>query len=160
MHIFLIILSVLLALAGIFGSIIPSLPGPIVSYLAIVAIYFGKGSDEVSTKFLIFSGILMILIQLFLNFLPIAAAKIAGASKYGIAGSLIGMVAGIFAVSPIAMIIGAGLGAVIGELFVIDDIKKAINAGFGTLVGTIIGLLTQIIFSISLFIYILVKIIF
>lgn len=101
----------------------------------------------------------MILIQIFGNLVPIAAAKITGASKYGIIFSAIGGIIGIIFLPPLGLFIGIILGAIIGELYKFNDLKKAITAGWGTIIGTMISLMIQIFFSVSIFVYILVKLI-
>jgi len=160
METILILLSIFSAIAGIIGSIAPSLPGPILSYLGIIFLYIAKGENLISESSLVYIGITMLAILILGNIVPIATAKITGASKYGIIGSIIGTIIGIFIFPPFGAFPGVILGAIIGELYAFNDMKKAISAGFGTVIGSLVMLTAQIIFSTFVLVYLLIKIIF
>jgi len=97
----------------------------------------------------------MILMTLLDYVLPAAGAKKYGASKTGIRGAIIGMATGFFFLPPWGMIIGAFLGAFVGELLAGKDSKKALRAGWGVFVGNILGTGLKLAFSgVALFFYI------
>lgn len=138
MDILLIVLAIICFLAGIAGSILPALPGPPLSYLGIWLAHWSKYC-EFSNSFLIWTGVVMVVISVADYFLPPLLTKSSGGSKYATAGSIIGMIAGIF-FTPIGMLTGMLLGAFIGEfIFAKQDAKNAFKAALGAFVGFILG---------------------
>jgi uncharacterized protein YqgC (DUF456 family) len=53
----LIILGLIISLAGIVGCILPVIPGPFFSYIAILLLYFAKNGEPFSATFLIITGL-------------------------------------------------------------------------------------------------------
>ena len=127
MDILLIILSFILILLGIIGSILPVLPGVPLSYAGIWVLHLTQ-RVQFSTEFLIFWGIMVLLVQLLDYFIPIWGTKKFGGSKRGMWGSALGMLVGIF-IGPWGIIIGPFAGAVLGELTGGKETQAAIKAG-------------------------------
>ncbi len=150
------ILGLVLALLGVLGSVIPFLPGPIISFLAIIVLY----TENMTTQnAIIFFGLTAIMITILGSIVPVLSTKLTGASKYGLLGSAIGTFLGIIFFPPIGAFLGAFFGAILGELYILSDIKKAINSSYGAIIGTLLIVTIQIVFSVSVFIYTVVKII-
>lgn len=78
---------------------------------------------------------------------PAAGAKKFGASKYGFWGAVLGMLVGIIFFPPLGMIIGAFLGAIIGEMVVGKPSQEALKAGWGVFVGIMFGMIIKLIAS-------------
>jgi hypothetical protein len=78
---------------------------------------------------------------------PAAGAKKFGASKSGFWGAVIGMLVGIIFFPPLGIIIGAFLGAIVGEMIVGKQTHDAIKAGWGVFVGVMFGMLLKLIAS-------------
>lgn len=76
--------------------------------------------------------------------LPIFTAKRYGASKFGIWGSILGMILGIVLFPPFGLIIGAFLGALFGELIFNKDKRNAAKAGLGVFIGTMLGIVVKL----------------
>jgi hypothetical protein len=70
--------------------------------------------------------------------LPVLMSKKYGASKWGVWGSVIGMVVGLF-LTPLGALFGAFVGAVTGEWIVHRKQNKALRAGFGVVLGSLLG---------------------
>ncbi|MBR5189210.1 MAG: DUF456 domain-containing protein, partial [Paludibacteraceae bacterium] len=94
MDVLLFIVSALLMLVGIIGSVVPALPGPPLSYVGLLLLQL---TDKVqfSTSFLVVWGIVVLAVTILDYLLPIWTTKKVGGSKAGINGSIIGMVVGI-----------------------------------------------------------------
>lgn len=134
----LIILALLVAIFGIAGSILPVIPGPPISFLALILISFAKDWEPFSTAFLVIMVCAMVMVSFLDYILPVGTAKRYGASKTGLWGSIIGLIAGIFFFPPWGMILGAIVGALTGELIAGKKGKDALRAGWGVLIGNLI----------------------
>jgi uncharacterized protein len=133
----LIILGLILALAGLAGSIMPIIPGPPLSILALITVSYVKDWEPFSATFLIIMTGLAVLLTALDYIVPIFGAKRYGASKAGIWGSIAGTVIGFFFIPPWGMFAGAIMGALAGELIAGKEGKTAIRAAWGVFFGTI-----------------------
>ncbi len=146
MELFLIVTGILLLILGLAGCILPVLPGPPLSYLALLLLHF-TASHQLTEKFLIIWGIIAAIVTLLDYFIPVWGAQKFGASRPGIWGSIIGLLAGLIFFPPFGIIVGPFVGAVIGELLSGKDSRLALKAGFGSFVGFLTGVLLKLIAS-------------
>ena len=137
MSIVLIILGFILLLAGLVGCLLPSIPGPPLSFLALILLQVAKDGEAFSTGELIFWGVITVLIVLLDYVIPVLGAKKFGATKYGLWGCVLGMLIGLIAFPPFGLFIGAFCGAVIGELIFGKQGSEALKAGGGVFLGVI-----------------------
>lgn len=157
MNIFLLSLGAFAGAIGVIGSIVPILPGPLLTYSTLFILYYIGGEDLIPVSRLIYTGIAALTLVAFSSFIPIATTKLTGSSMSGVYGSIVGAIVGLIMFPPLGMFIGATLGAVIGEYYSFGDIKRSVNAGIGATIGAIFVMLIQAIFSISIFIYFIFK---
>lgn len=135
-----IILGGILVLLGVAGSLLPILPGPPLSFVGLLLLALVRGFAPPLTPTLM--GILIVLTVLSAvadHVLPLIGAKRYGASKWGLWGSVAGMIIGMF-FSPLGVILGAMAGALVVELIMQKEKKAAFRASWGILVGTLVGL--------------------
>ena len=142
MDIFLIIIGSLLMIFGILGCFLPILPGPPLSYLGFIAIHF-TDKVEFSVFFLIWWGIVTILISVLDYFITIWGAQTFGGSKAGVRGSIAGLILGLF-IPPFGLIIGPFVGAVAGEM-IAGNKQNALRTGFGSFIGFLAGTFAKLI---------------
>lgn len=135
---------------GIAGCLLPLLPGPPLSYLGLIAIHLTT-KIEYSSKFLIWWGIIVIIVSVLDYVIPIWGTKIFGGSKYGVWGSMVGLLAGLF-VPPIGVIIGPFIGAVAGEMLA-GNRQNALKAGFGSFIGFLAGTVVKLLASLIMLYY-------
>jgi uncharacterized protein YqgC (DUF456 family) len=140
----LIIIGFILVIVGIVGCVLPVVPGPPLAYAALILLSIAYGWDTFSAQFLIIMGILTFAVTVMDYIMPLITAKKYGASKFGIWGSIIGMLIGLIFFPPYGLLIGAFVGAVLGELIFNKDAKRSLKAGFGVFVGTILGILLKL----------------
>ncbi len=145
MPIWLILLASLLTLIGIAGCILPGLPGPPFNYAALLLLHFN--GYPFSDSSLIIFGILTIVVLILDYTIPVFSARIFGATKTGIRGSIVGMVVGMF-FTPVGMIGGLLLGAIIGDLMEGRSLSQATLSGAGTLLGALAGILIKTIVAV------------
>ena len=135
--ILLVVLGVCFLLGGLAGCILPIVPGPPLSYIALLflqATRFG----EFSVKFLIITAVIMIVITIVDYLLPVWGTKKWGGSKAGAVGAIIGLLAGLF-FPPFGIIVGPFGGAVAGEMIAGRDTKTALRSGLGSFIGFLFG---------------------
>ncbi len=142
----LVVLGVLLQLTGIVGCVLPVIPGPIISYLGLLAIHFTRFADYSPGFLILFAGI-SIGVQVIDAIIPVWGTKKYGGTKAGIWGSTIGLIIGLFFFPPFGIIIGPFVGAVIAELVQGKSRSQSLRAGWGALVGFMLGIGLKLIAS-------------
>ena len=146
MDYFLIITGILFILTGIAGCVLPVLPGPPISYAGLLLLHFTE-KYEFTGKFLLIWAVITVVVTLIDYWIPVWGAKKFGASRPGVWGSIIGLVAGLIFFPPFGIIIGPFAGAVIGELLAGKQSGAALKAGFGSFAGFISGVLLKLMAS-------------
>lgn len=146
----LLIIGFLCMLLGIVGSLLPALPGLPVSWLGLLLLYF---VPQIAFDYWTLGITLLVaVVLLILDYvIPAQGTKRFGGSKYGIWGTNIGLLIGIFAPVPLGFIIGPFLGALIGE-FLYDNrnpdraLKAATGSFIGFLASTFIKLIVSLVY--------------
>ena len=132
------ILAVLLVLAGIAGSVLPALPGVPLVFAGLLVGAWIDHFQKVGWFTLVVLGLLTLL-SFVVDFLATSmGAKRVGASKWAVAGSALGTLAGLFFGIP-GLILGPFLGAVAGELLARRGQRQAMRSGLGAWVGLLVG---------------------
>ncbi len=136
MDIFLVLVAALFMFLGIIGSLLPILPGPLTSWVGLL-IFHLTDAVPMNWTFLIITFVFAILIWILDYIIPALGTKKFGGSKYGMIGTSIGLIVGLFAPIPGGIIIGPFAGAFLGELINKSDSKTALKAAFGSFLGFI-----------------------
>ncbi|MCH5329367.1 MAG: DUF456 domain-containing protein [Alistipes sp.] len=153
MDVFLSILAVLLGITGMIGSVVPVIPGVILSFAGLLCTFFCSTSQTAPATVWIWFAVTAV-VSIVDYFLPAYLTKLFGGSRAAVIGATIGLIVGIF-FTPVGMILGTFLGAVIGELLHNhDDIGRAIKAGAGSFLSFIVGSGIKLIAAIGMFFYI------
>jgi len=159
MDIGIIILVIVLCTLGLFGTILPALPGTGLIFTGIVlyALYFGIDTIGVTTL-----GILGVVtfLSFFIDYIAsIYGGKKYGASKWGSIGSLLGGVVGFILLNFIGMFFGIFIGALIGEFFIAKkDTNASFRAGIGSLLGFLAGTLIKFFLGFAMIIVFVISI--
>lgn len=135
-----IILGFLCALMGLAGCILPIIPGPPLSFLALIILSFARDWEPFSATFLIIIAGLTLLVTLLDYVVPVLGAKKYGASKLGVWFSVIGMIFGILSFPPWGILIGAFVGATAGELMAGKEGKESLRAAWGAFLGNVVSI--------------------
>jgi uncharacterized protein len=132
----LLITGFICVIVGIFGSFLPALPGPGLSWLGLLFLYLTKAVPD-NYWILGITLIITIAIMTLDYVIPAKGTKHFGGSKYGIWGTNIGLLIGLFFIPiPFGFVIGAFAGALLGELyFDKQDHKRALKAATGSFLG-------------------------
>ena len=135
--IILVILGLCFLVGGVIGCIIPALPGPPLSYVALLLLQVTRFADF-SVKFLVIAAIVTVIVTVCDYILPVWGTRKWGGSRAGTIGSVIGLLVGLF-FSPVGIIVGPFTGAVVGELIAGRNSDAALRSGFGSFMGFIMG---------------------
>jgi len=135
--ILLVILGICFLVGGLAGCILPVIPGPPLSYVALLLLQ-ATGFAGFTVKFLLVTAAVTIVVTVVDYLLPAWGTGKWGGSRAGVIGSVIGLLIGLFFV-PLGIIVGPFAGAVVGELIAGRDRDAALRAGFGSFVGFILG---------------------
>jgi len=143
MEILIIIGIGILLLLGVIGSVIPALPGPPLSYIALLLSHFFINTVDGDSLFWI--GVVVVVVTVLDYYLQIYGVKKAGGGKYAIRGSVMGMLLGIFLFPPFGILVGAFVGAYMGAKMEAskNEVKIAFGALWGFISGTILKLCTS-----------------
>lgn len=154
MDIFLLIISLILLMIGIAGCFLPVLPGPPVSFIALLLVNFTSFADF-STEFIIIMAVLAAAVTIIDFIVPVWTTKKFGGSKYGMWGAAIGIILGIFLFPPFGLIIGPLAGAIAGEMINGSGGSKALVAGLGSFAGFLLGIGLKLAVSLTITIYLI-----
>ena len=122
---------------GLIGCIFPAIPGPPLSYIALLLLQASRFAGF-SVKFLLVTAVVTVVITVADYLLPIWGTKKWGGSRAGAIGAVIGLLAGLF-FPPVGIIVGPFAGAVLGELIAGRDTDTALRSGFGSFEGFLLG---------------------
>lgn len=157
-----IIVGVVLVFLGIIGAIIPGLPGPIISFFALLCLQM-KRNIPFEESFLIVMAIIALAVTVLDYVVPIIGTKKFGGSKLGVRGSVVGLIVAILVLPLLGIIIGpfgiigilAGpfVGAYIGETIANKDSDTAFRSAIGSFLGFVAGTLMKLVYSLILAYY-------
>lgn len=153
-----IIIGAILIIIGIAGCIVPVIPGPPISYVALLLQQL-KSDPPYSLRLLIILGIVALLVTILDYVVPVWGTKRLGGSSAGMWGSTIGVFAGLFCFPPIGIIVGPFIGAVIGELITGKEVNTALRSGLGSFLGFVTGTLMKLAVSLVIAFYFFANII-
>jgi len=145
MDVFLLAFGLMCMIIGVLGSFLPVFPGPSISWIGLLLLYF---TNAVPTNYWILGITLLITVFILIMdyIIPAKGTKKFGGSSYGIWGTNIGLVVGIFAPIPFGFIIGPFIGAFIGELiYNSKDHRRAFKAATGSFIGVLASSFMQFV---------------
>ena len=137
---------------GLLGAVLPALPGPPIAYAGALLLLLCPGA-EVSTTFLVASGIIMLVITVVDYLLPVWFTKMSGGSKESVRGALAGMVLGLFFL-PWGLVLGPFLGAFAGEYIACNRAGKAFKVASASFIAFLVTTMLKIIYGVVILFYI------
>lgn len=147
------IIAVIIGLVGLVGCFLPVLPGPPISWGALLLLYF-FGNGEMSLRFLLIWLGITIVVTILDYIVPAQFTRVTGGSKAAGRGSLAGLIAGLIFFPPWGMIAGAFLGALLAEVLVNrSSIADSVKPAFGSFLGFLTGTFLKFVSSALMFWY-------
>lgn len=144
------IIAIVLMAIGLIGTVVPILPGTTIILGAAILHRLAVGPAHSCG---LTALIALVVLALFSYALDAAAgylgAKRFGATKWGLAGGIVGGLAGIFFGLP-GIFLGPIAGAAAGELISGKELVKAGRAGWGTILGMLGGMIAKIFIGLGM----------
>lgn len=134
MDLLLLTLGFVCMILGILGSFLPVLPGPGLSWLGLLLLYFCP-AIPLNYWVLGITLFITIVISILDYTIPAKGTRKFGGSSYGVWGTNIGLIIGIFAPIPFGFIIGPFVGAFVGEMIYNSNHQRALKAATGSFIG-------------------------
>ena len=150
MDFFIIIIVLILLIIGFVGSFFPLIPGPPVSYLALLLFYFCI-PNELGQNTIIMLGIIVVVVFFLDYWLQVYGVEKFGGNKKARNGTIIGLILGVILPIPFGILFGPFVGAYIGAKMEQEDnepLKIALGALAGFLGGTVLKFAVSIYISI------------
>jgi uncharacterized protein YqgC (DUF456 family) len=142
----LIILGGICVITGLLGCILPVLPGPVISYAGLILLHLSS-VHSFTVEFLITFAVLTIFTGILDYVVPIYGTQKLGGSKYGIWGSTLGLLAGIFFLFPAGIILGPMAGAFAGEMISGKNAHQALKPAFGSFLGFLASTVVRLVLA-------------
>lgn len=159
MDVILVILGLICCIVGILGSFLPVLPGLPISWVGLLLLYL-TNFVPINYWVLGITFIIMLVVSILDYIIPAKGTKKFGGTKYGIWGTNIGLIIGLF-FPPIGFIVGLFVGAFIGELiYNFDDKKGALKAATGAFLGFLVSSFLKVfvcVVFLGLYLFLIVK---
>jgi len=158
-HILILIVTFILMVLGLFGSVLPGLPGaPLILAGALIYAWY-TGFATVTWSVLLVLVVLALLSYLLDFFASMLGVKKMGGSGWGMAGALLGMIVGTVIGGLFGLLIGPFVGAFLFELVKKKDLQASFKSGVGTLVGFLAGTIGKLIIAVIMIAIFLFKMI-
>lgn len=136
----------ILVLLGFIGCVFPIIPGPPLTFLGLILLYFADSAKYgISGLEIFIFGLLAAIGAVIDTILPLVGAKYCGVSKYGLWGCVIGMLLFMFIAPPFGIVFGILIGAIIGELYAGKSKSKALKAGIVTFVFNMLAIFVKLL---------------
>ena len=140
------LLSGLLIVLGLAGTVLPALPGTALVLAGIVLAAWIDDFSRVGGITLIVVAALAVISWVLDYVAGVLGAKKAGASREAIVGAAIGTVAGLF-MGFVGVLFMPFVGAVVGEYLAHRDHGRSIHVGVATWIGIMIGLVAKVVLA-------------
>ena len=143
MDVFWLVLGIVLMLGGIAGCLLPLVPGPPLSYAALLVLQL-RAEAPFSLNFLFLWAGLVALVTILDYVIPVYGTKKFGGTQAGVWGCTLGLLVG-FWLGPLGIIIGPFAGAFVGEWMADRNSEKALRAAFGSFIGFLAGTILKLV---------------
>ena len=136
-------LAILLVVLGLFGLIVPGLPGTILIFAGLLLAAWADDFARVGVFTIVMLGILTVFSYVVDVATMALGMKRLGTTRRAIAGAALGTLGGLFFGLP-GLMIGPFVGAVAAELTAHSDIGRAGRVGMAATLGVLIGTVIKV----------------
>lgn len=139
-----------LLLLGVIGSVVPLLPGPMLIFVAGIVHTLLRPESGMGWQGMVILFLWLVLAYVVDVLSGAMGARWFGASRWGMAGVVVGGLVGLF-FAPLGFIIGPLAGALAFEIFFAKKrLHPAVKSTWGTLLGTGVGLVLRLLISLAM----------
>lgn len=135
----------LLLLLGLAGCVIPVIPGPVLSYAAMLLLLPTRFSPSIGECAVFGAACAVVLVLDYV--VPAMGAKKFNCSRWGVVGCMIGTVVGMFFGAP-GLVLGPFLGAFLGEIEAGKGFTSSMWGGLGAFLGFVFGVLLKVVYCV------------
>lgn len=150
MSILLAVLVIILFCVGLFGTIIPAVPGVGLVYAGVLLYAVATGFSSIGVSTLVAMGIVALLASAASYTGSVVGAKKGGGGTRSLWGAILGAVMGVVVMPPAGLFLGAFVGALVGALLEGHTPEKAAKVAFMSVIGIVGGTLVQFVLSLLL----------
>ena len=152
---FIVLLSIVLLILGIGGTILPILPGLVLSLAGLLIYKYGAEADL--SMIYIWAFVILTVASVILSYaIPAKTTQKYGGTRWGSIGSVIGTIVGMFIPIPLGFLVGMFAGVFIGELLHDSkDMKKALKSTKGAFIGFIYGTGFSFVVGVAMFLVVI-----
>ena len=143
---FLWVLSGVLILAGLAGTVLPLLPGTLLVWAGLILGAWIDDFTRVGIGAVVFITLLAVMAWALDFVAGLMGAKRAGASKLALMGAAVGTVVGIF-MGLVGVLFMPLVGAAIGEYWSQKDQQRAAKVALATWLGLMLGMVAKVVIS-------------
>lgn len=149
------ILCLVLLFLGILGTVLPVLPGLLLSVCGLLIYKFGTDADL--QMIYIWAFVILTAVSVVLNYvIPAKTNQKYGGTRWGSIGSIVGTIVGMFLPIPLGFLVGMFAGVFIGELLHDSkDMTKAWKSTKGAFIGFIYGTGFSLVVGVAMFLVVL-----
>lgn len=155
MDIVLLIAGILCLLTGLAGAVLP-IPGPPLSFAGMIALHYSRFAEFGQGTLIVF-GVLTVMVTVLDYYVPIWGTKKFGGTRWGMYGSGIGLIAGLF-LGPFGIFFGPFAGAFIGEYLNDQNTGRSFKAAVGSFVGLMAGIVVKVLLCLTMLVWACVEI--
>lgn len=134
--VFLCVIAAVMLIIGFLGAILPALPGPPLSWFALLLVYFAIPGG-VSETVLVFMLLLTAFVTVLDYVAPAVTTKWGGGSKAAVWGATLGAVAGLF-FAPWGLVLGPLVCAFIAEYIQEQNLGKSVRVALWSFLAFLI----------------------
>ena len=160
MSLLILSLTIILFCVGLFGTIIPAVPGVGLVFGGILLYAIADGFQAISVQTIIMFAVVTLLASAASYAGSVVGAKKGGGGKRALWGSIIGAVMGVVVMPPAGLFLGAFIGALVGALLEGHGPEKAMKVAFLSVVGVVGGSLVQFFLSLILILAFFLSLVF
>lgn len=149
-EIMLFVISLMIMIVGMAGIVVPIIPSIPLIWLGAFLYGIFTRFEKITWLMLLIFALLTIFSIILENLGNVYGAKRFGATRWGIAGSIVGTGVGFYMGGPIGLLLGPIVGTVIFEIIGGKGYKGALKSGLGNFVGFLGGSAIKILIGLAM----------